>query len=86
MSQEGLTREEVAEELRKKDRYRQLILSGSLVLPYRSASRLLGPDCLYHLYSTLDPGKSPKAGGSGAKPVGQRKHPAIRGRQSGKAT
>jgi hypothetical protein len=40
-----------AESLRKMFRYRQLILSGRLVLPHRRAAQLLGPDCLYHLYS-----------------------------------
>ena len=50
--------EEAAEELRKKHHYRQLILSGKLVLPYRSAARLLGPDCLYQLYSGWEPEKS----------------------------
>lgn len=40
-----------AEILRKKYHYRQLILSGRLVLPHRRAAELLGPDCLYQLYS-----------------------------------
>ncbi len=84
VSHERLTREEAAEELRKKDRYRQLILSGRIVLPYRSAAKLLGPDCLYHLYSALDPGKSPKDGGRGAKLSGSRKHSTKRVRQAGK--
>ena len=52
------TPEEAAEELRKKHHYRQLILSGKLVLPYRSAARLLAPDCLYQLYSGWDPEES----------------------------
>jgi hypothetical protein len=39
-----------AEILRKKYRYRELILSGKLVLPHRRAAELLGPDCLYQLY------------------------------------
>ena len=43
--------EETAEILRKKSRYRELILSGRLVLPHEKAAQLLGPDCLYHLYS-----------------------------------
>ncbi len=64
MNHRNFTPEEAAEELRKKHLYRQLILSGRLVLPYRSAARLLGPDCLYHLYSARDSGgsASPKAG------------------------
>lgn len=42
--------EEKAEILRKKNRYRELILSGHLILPHSRAAALLGPDCLYHLY------------------------------------
>lgn len=49
-----LTLEEAAEVLRKRYRYRELILSGKLVLPYNRAAQLLGPDCLYHLYSLQD--------------------------------
>jgi len=43
--------EDAAEVMRKKEKYRRLIFSGKLVLPYRRAAELLGPDCLYHLYS-----------------------------------
>lgn len=49
-----LTSEEVAELLRKRNRYRELILSGKLVLPHDRAVQLLGPDCLYHLYALED--------------------------------
>ena len=42
---------EAAEILRKRYRYRELILSGKLVLPHDRAAQLVGPDCLYHLYS-----------------------------------
>jgi hypothetical protein len=45
-----LSREETAEIMRKKYRYRELILSGRLVLSHERAAQLLGPDCLYHLY------------------------------------
>ncbi len=51
MSREDLTAEDAAEVMRKKHHYRELILSGKLVLPYRRAAQLVGPDCLYHLYS-----------------------------------
>ena len=51
MSSEKLSSEEKAEILRKKNRYRELILSGRLILPHDKAAQLLGPDCLYHLYS-----------------------------------
>jgi hypothetical protein len=56
---EELTREEAAEIMRKKYRYRELILSGKLSLPHSRAAQLLGPDCLYHLYS-VSRKKSPK--------------------------
>ena len=46
-----MTREDEAEVMRKKYRYRQLILSGRLKLSQKRAAQLLGPDCLYHLYS-----------------------------------
>ena len=46
---------ETAEILRKRCRYRELILSGKLVLPHDRAAQLLGPDCLYHLYSVPRP-------------------------------
>ncbi len=51
MSREDLTAEDAAEVMRKKYHYRELILSGKLVLPYRQAAQLVGPDCLYHLYT-----------------------------------
>jgi len=51
MDIENLSCEEKAEIIRKKSRYRELIVSGRLKLPHRSAAQLLGPDCLYHLYS-----------------------------------
>lgn len=43
-----------AEVMRKKYRYRQLILSGKILLPHESAAQLLGPDCLYQLYSVKE--------------------------------
>jgi hypothetical protein len=52
--------EERAEILRKKCRYRELILSGRLVLPHERAAQLLGPDCLYHLYSASEAGSRSK--------------------------
>jgi hypothetical protein len=48
---ENLNCEEAAEIMRKKNRYRELILSGRMILPHSRAAQLLGPDCLYHLYS-----------------------------------
>jgi hypothetical protein len=43
-----------AEVMRKKFRYRQLILSGKIFLSHERAAQLLGPDCLYHLYSVKE--------------------------------
>ena len=40
-----------AEEIRMRYQYRRLILSGQTKLPYKTAARLIGPDCAYHLYS-----------------------------------
>jgi hypothetical protein len=67
MDNQELSCEEAAEAMRKRHRYRQMIRSGKLVLPFKSAARLLGPDCLYHLYSRREsenpgPGQK-KAGG-----------------------
>ena len=42
---------EKAESIRKRYKYRRLIMSGKIVLPHDDAVRLLGPDCAYHLYS-----------------------------------
>ena len=43
--------DENAEIIRKRYKYRRLILSGKLKLPHREAAKLLGPDCVYHLYN-----------------------------------
>jgi hypothetical protein len=51
MDSEKLSCEERAEIMRKQNRYRELILSGRLILSQKRASQLLGPDCMYHLYS-----------------------------------
>ena len=47
-----------AELIRKRYQYRRLILRGKVSLPYRMAARLIGPDCAYHLYSTLETSES----------------------------
>ncbi len=51
MGSQEFTKEEEAEVLRKQHLYRRLILSGRLVLSHASAAQLVGPDCMYHLYS-----------------------------------
>ena len=72
-----LTNEDAAEVMRKKYRYRELILSGKLVLPYRRAAQLLGPDCLYHLYSVQGSKKTHRRGAS--RPAAGTKHSACTG-------
>jgi len=46
-------RSEKSELLRKKHLYRKMIMTGKIVLPWKTASRIIGPDCAYHLYSTI---------------------------------
>lgn len=40
-----------AEMIRLKYKYRELILKKKINLPHKKASKLIGPDCAYHLYS-----------------------------------
>ncbi len=74
LSNQDYSPEEAAKELRKKHHYRQLILTGKLVLPYASAARLLGPDCLYQLYSRRE-AKTTRSGKRRPEAV---RHPAGR--------
>ena len=39
-----------AEELRRKYKYRTLIVTRRMDLPLGAARKLVGPDCAYHLY------------------------------------
>ena len=39
-----------SELIRKKYRYRELILKGKIALSRKAAAHLIGPDCAYHLY------------------------------------
>ena len=39
-----------AEELRRKYKYRKLIVTRRMDLPLGAARKLVGPDCAYHLY------------------------------------
>ena len=41
------------EEIRLRYLYRSIILRGSVHLPLEAAKKLVGPDCAYHLYSTV---------------------------------
>ena len=51
------TDDEQAELIRKKYLYRQLILTKKVGLPRTAATKLIGPDCAYHLYSQHQPTK-----------------------------
>ncbi len=51
MDSTDLSCEDRAEIIRKKYLYREMIRSGRIVLPPARAAQLLGPDCLYQLYS-----------------------------------
>jgi len=50
MSDDDLSPADLAEILRKKQKYRDWILSGRITLPHDKVARLLGPDCMVHLY------------------------------------
>ena len=50
MPDDDLSPADRAEILRKKQKYREWILSGRITLPHDRAARLLGPDCMFHLY------------------------------------
>ncbi|MBF0539738.1 MAG: hypothetical protein HQL03_15965 [Nitrospirae bacterium] len=41
-------------QIRLKYLYRKMIISGKSRLPYAAAVKLVGPDCAYHLYSTVN--------------------------------
>ncbi len=43
-----------SEEIRIKYLYRNLLLRGRLRLPLKTAIKMVGPDCAYHLYSQID--------------------------------
>ncbi|KJR40199.1 hypothetical protein MCHI_003903 [Candidatus Magnetoovum chiemensis] len=51
---------EKAQDMRLKYLYRRLIISGKVKIPYKAAARLVGPDCAYHLYSTIGVSKKDK--------------------------
>jgi len=37
--------------IRKKYLYRKLIQTGKIIVPRKAAVSLVGPDCVYHIYS-----------------------------------
>ena len=53
------TDDEQAELIRKRYLYRHLILTKKVGLSRSSATRLIGPDCAYHLYSQFNPTAPP---------------------------
>lgn len=42
-----------AEQIRLRYLYRTKVLRGEIKVPLGTAKKLVGPDCAYHLYSTL---------------------------------
>jgi len=48
------TRKTTAEEIRLRYHYRSLVLRGKADISFETARRLIGPDCVYRLYSTVD--------------------------------
>jgi hypothetical protein len=42
------------EEIRLRYLYRRVILRGGVRLPLEVAKKLVGPDCAFHLYSTVN--------------------------------
>ena len=49
--QPWVARQEQAEIIRKRYRYRTAVLRREVQLPPDAAARLIGPDCAYHLYA-----------------------------------
>ncbi|UCG39113.1 MAG: hypothetical protein JSV00_02450 [bacterium] len=59
-----------AETIRIRYLYRSLVLSGRIRVPLRSARKLIGPDCAYHLYGL------PSAGDKGSERRDGKRHKA----------
>jgi hypothetical protein len=65
---------DTAELIRLRYKYRRLIMEGAIRLPIEGASRLMGPDCAYHLYFLVDGRTSPPAEADrGPKPTGDQR-------------
>ncbi len=50
-----MNRKEYIEILKKHYQYRERLLKGEIKLPYKAATRLIGPDRAYHLYRFVKP-------------------------------
>lgn len=48
---------EKAEQMRIKYKYRMMIMKGKVWINYKGAAQLIGPDCAFHLYSTISTGR-----------------------------
>lgn len=53
---------DAGEVIRKQYLYRRLILSRRLCVSPKSAARLIGPDCAYHLYRSHTASSRSKSG------------------------
>lgn len=45
---------EEAEIMRIGYKYRKILRTGRIALPYKDAVKIIGPDCAYHLYHAGD--------------------------------
>ena len=52
-----MNRKEYIETLKKHYQYREKLLKGEIKLPYKAATRLIGPDRAYHLYRFVKPAR-----------------------------
>jgi len=55
------------EEIRLRYLYRSFILRGKVRLPLEDAKKLVGPDCAFHLYATVE--ESPAGEPSAPRPA-----------------
>jgi hypothetical protein len=54
---EGAMVSNTSEEIRLRYLYRNLILRGKVRVSIESARKLIGPDCAFHLYGRMYPGR-----------------------------
>jgi len=55
MSKKKSESDSQADEVRRKYKYRKLVINGSVKIPARLAMKMVGPDCAYHLYRQHSP-------------------------------
>jgi len=62
----GNSKSEAAQEIERRYRYRTLILRRKLRLPREAATKMVGPDCAFHLYGQHE-GKAPQKDQKGSR-------------------